>query len=95
MTLAEGPCLMLALFSACFPRLLSPWSLLGPGHAVDGPQKGPSPRLWDIKVQVPPMFQEDTKKLQVPHSSLVKVGNLGHPSLAEFLHLLAASCSVL
>ncbi|XP_040850881.1 protein SSUH2 homolog [Ochotona curzoniae] len=41
-------------------------------HAVDGPQKGPSPRLWDIKVQVPPMFQEDTKKLQVPHSSLVK-----------------------
>lgn len=42
-------------------------------HSVDGPQRGTSPRLWDIKVQVPPMFQEDTKKFQVPHSSLVKV----------------------
>ncbi|XP_037375521.1 protein SSUH2 homolog [Talpa occidentalis] len=42
------------------------------GHSVDGPQRGASPRLWDIKVQVPPMFQEDTRKLQVPHSSLVK-----------------------
>ncbi|XP_007944040.2 protein SSUH2 homolog [Orycteropus afer afer] len=41
-------------------------------HSVDGPQRGTSPRLWDIKVQVPPMFQEDTKKFQVPHSSLVK-----------------------
>ncbi|XP_045349580.1 protein SSUH2 homolog isoform X1 [Leopardus geoffroyi] len=39
---------------------------------VDGPQRGTSPRLWDIKVQVPPMFQEDTRKFQVPHSSLVK-----------------------
>jgi hypothetical protein len=42
-------------------------------HSVDGPQRGTSPRLWDMKVQVPPMFQEDTRKLQVPHSSLVKV----------------------
>ncbi|KAF5916865.1 hypothetical protein HPG69_008315 [Diceros bicornis minor] len=42
-------------------------------HSVDGPQRGTSPRLWDIKVQVPPMFQEDTRKFQVPHSSLVKV----------------------
>ncbi|ELW63510.1 hypothetical protein TREES_T100014071 [Tupaia chinensis] len=42
-------------------------------HSVDGPERGTSPRLWDIKVQVPPMFQEDTKKFQVPHSSLVKV----------------------
>ncbi|MBZ3875288.1 Protein SSUH2-like protein, partial [Sciurus carolinensis] len=42
-------------------------------HSVDGPQRGTSPRLWDIKVQVPPMFREDTKKFQVPHSSLVKV----------------------
>ncbi|XP_046281689.1 protein SSUH2 homolog isoform X1 [Marmota monax] len=41
-------------------------------HSVDGPQRGTSPRLWDIKVQIPPMFQEDTKKFQVPHSSLVK-----------------------
>uniref|UniRef100_A0A8C6CF95 Ssu-2 homolog n=1 Tax=Monodon monoceros TaxID=40151 RepID=A0A8C6CF95_MONMO len=41
-------------------------------HSVDGPQRGTSPRLWDIKVQVPPMFQEDTRKFQVPHSSLVK-----------------------
>uniref|UniRef100_G1QUD0 Ssu-2 homolog n=1 Tax=Nomascus leucogenys TaxID=61853 RepID=G1QUD0_NOMLE len=41
-------------------------------HSVDGPQRGASPRLWDIKVQVPPMFQEDTRKFQVPHSSLVK-----------------------
>ncbi|XP_004714180.1 protein SSUH2 homolog [Echinops telfairi] len=41
-------------------------------HSVDGPQRGASPRLWDIKVKVPPMFQEDTKKFQVPHSSLVK-----------------------
>ncbi|KAL6036614.1 hypothetical protein STEG23_033352, partial [Scotinomys teguina] len=42
-------------------------------HSVDGPQRGASPRLWDMKVQVPPMFQEDTRKFQVPHSSLVKV----------------------
>ncbi|XP_032314737.1 protein SSUH2 homolog isoform X3 [Camelus ferus] len=41
-------------------------------HSVDGPQRGTSPRLWDIEVQVPPMFQEDTRKFQVPHSSLVK-----------------------
>uniref|UniRef100_A0A3Q2LM03 Ssu-2 homolog n=1 Tax=Equus caballus TaxID=9796 RepID=A0A3Q2LM03_HORSE len=41
-------------------------------HSVDGPHRGTSPRLWDIKVQVPPMFQEDTRKFQVPHSSLVK-----------------------
>ncbi|XP_024596432.1 oxytocin receptor isoform X2 [Neophocaena asiaeorientalis asiaeorientalis] len=41
-------------------------------HSVDGPQRGTSPKLWDIKVQVPPMFQEDTRKFQVPHSSLVK-----------------------
>ncbi|XP_059017559.1 protein SSUH2 homolog isoform X2 [Mustela lutreola] len=41
-------------------------------QSVDGPQRGTSPRLWDIKVQVPPMFQEDTRKFQVPHSSLVK-----------------------
>ncbi|KAK2490119.1 hypothetical protein MC885_017547 [Smutsia gigantea] len=41
-------------------------------HSVDGPQRGTSPRLWDIDVQVPPMFQEDTRKFQVPHSSLVK-----------------------
>nr|XP_044990249.1 protein SSUH2 homolog isoform X1 [Jaculus jaculus] len=41
-------------------------------HSVDGPQSGASPRLWDMKVQVPPMFQEDIRKFQVPHSSLVK-----------------------
>ncbi|XP_017729616.1 PREDICTED: protein SSUH2 homolog isoform X1 [Rhinopithecus bieti] len=41
-------------------------------HSVDGPQRGASPRLWDIKVQVPPMFREDIRKFQVPHSSLVK-----------------------
>ncbi|KAM5231645.1 protein SSUH2 homolog isoform 3-T3 [Hipposideros larvatus] len=41
-------------------------------RSVDGPQRGTSPRLWDIKVQVPPMFQEDTRRFQVPHSSLVK-----------------------
>uniref|UniRef100_G3T627 Ssu-2 homolog n=1 Tax=Loxodonta africana TaxID=9785 RepID=G3T627_LOXAF len=41
-------------------------------HSVDGPHRGASPRLWDIKVQVPPMFQEDIKKFQVPHSALVK-----------------------
>nr|XP_020829454.1 protein SSUH2 homolog isoform X1 [Phascolarctos cinereus] len=41
-------------------------------HSVDGPKKGASPRPWDIKVHVPPMFQEETKKFQVPHSSLVK-----------------------
>uniref|UniRef100_A0A8I3WZC9 Ssu-2 homolog n=1 Tax=Callithrix jacchus TaxID=9483 RepID=A0A8I3WZC9_CALJA len=41
-------------------------------HSVDGPQRGTSPRLWDIKVQVSPMFQEDTRKFQVPHSPLVK-----------------------
>lgn len=48
-------------------------SLSVSGHSVDGPHRGTSPRLWDIKVQVPPMFQEDTRKFQVPHSSLVKV----------------------
>uniref|UniRef100_A0A5F8GTC6 Ssu-2 homolog n=2 Tax=Monodelphis domestica TaxID=13616 RepID=A0A5F8GTC6_MONDO len=42
-------------------------------HSVDGPKKGTSPRPWDIKVHVPPMFQEETKKFQVPHSSLVKM----------------------
>ncbi|XP_058027025.1 protein SSUH2 homolog isoform X1 [Ahaetulla prasina] len=40
--------------------------------SVDGPQNGVSPRPWDIKVQVPQMFQEDTKKFRVPHSSLLK-----------------------
>ncbi|XP_053234095.1 protein SSUH2 homolog [Podarcis raffonei] len=39
---------------------------------VDGPQNGASPQPWDIKVQVPQMFQEDTKKFRIPHSSLVK-----------------------
>uniref|UniRef100_A0A8C3P736 Ssu-2 homolog n=1 Tax=Chrysemys picta bellii TaxID=8478 RepID=A0A8C3P736_CHRPI len=42
-------------------------------NLVDGPQNGASPRPWDIKVQAPPMFQDDTKKFRVPHSSLVKV----------------------
>ncbi|KAK1332321.1 hypothetical protein QTO34_006994 [Cnephaeus nilssonii] len=42
-------------------------------HVVDGPRRGTSPKLWDIKVQVPPMFQEETRKFQVPHSSLVKL----------------------
>eukprot|EP00071_Canis_lupus_P028579 XP_022262136.1 protein SSUH2 homolog isoform X2 [Canis lupus familiaris] len=41
-------------------------------QSVDGPQRGTSPRLWDIRVQVPPMFHEDTRKFQVPHSSVVK-----------------------
>ncbi|KAJ6650945.1 hypothetical protein lerEdw1_001422, partial [Lerista edwardsae] len=40
---------------------------------VDGPQNGASSRPWDIKVQGPQMFQEDTKKCRVPHSSLVKI----------------------
>ncbi|XP_016043260.2 protein SSUH2 homolog [Erinaceus europaeus] len=40
--------------------------------SVDGPQRGASPRLWDITVPVPPMFQEDTRRVQVPHSSHVK-----------------------
>ncbi|XP_061051546.1 protein SSUH2 homolog isoform X2 [Eubalaena glacialis] len=53
-------------------------------HSVDGPQRGTSPRLWDIKVQVPPMFQEDTRKFQVPHSSLVKeLLVLGKPDQGE------------
>ncbi|XP_061478028.1 protein SSUH2 homolog isoform X2 [Rhineura floridana] len=39
---------------------------------VDGPQNGTSPQPWDIRVQVPQMFKEDTKKFRVPHSSLVK-----------------------
>uniref|UniRef100_A0A8D0B712 Ssu-2 homolog n=1 Tax=Salvator merianae TaxID=96440 RepID=A0A8D0B712_SALMN len=39
---------------------------------VDGPQNGASPHPWDIKVQVPHMFQDDTKKFRVPHSSIVK-----------------------
>ncbi|XP_077181374.1 protein SSUH2 homolog isoform X3 [Paroedura picta] len=39
---------------------------------VDGPQNGEPPQLWNIKVQAPQMFQEDTKKFRVPHSSLVK-----------------------
>lgn len=59
-----GPCSCLLLFEQ--PLSLS-------DHSVDGPQRGTSPKLWDIKVQVPPMFQEDTRKFQVPHSSLVKV----------------------
>uniref|UniRef100_A0A8C4WAJ5 Ssu-2 homolog n=1 Tax=Gopherus evgoodei TaxID=1825980 RepID=A0A8C4WAJ5_9SAUR len=42
-------------------------------NLVDGPQNGASPQPWDIKVQAPPMFQDDTKKFRVPHSSLVKV----------------------
>ncbi|ELK34331.1 hypothetical protein MDA_GLEAN10023697 [Myotis davidii] len=46
-------------------------------HAVDGPRRGTSPQLWDIKVQVPPMFQEETRKFQVPHSSLVKCHGRG------------------
>ncbi|XP_075794824.1 protein SSUH2 homolog isoform X2 [Pelodiscus sinensis] len=41
-------------------------------NLVDGPQNGTSPQLWDIKVQAPPMFQDDIKKFRVPHSSLVK-----------------------
>ncbi|KAJ7316971.1 hypothetical protein JRQ81_003133 [Phrynocephalus forsythii] len=39
---------------------------------IDGPQNGAPPRPWDIKVQPPQMFQDDTKKFRVPHSSLVK-----------------------
>uniref|UniRef100_A0A8C8RLS1 Ssu-2 homolog n=1 Tax=Pelusios castaneus TaxID=367368 RepID=A0A8C8RLS1_9SAUR len=42
-------------------------------NLVDGPQNGASPQPWDIKVQAPPMFQGDTKKFRIPHSSLVKV----------------------
>lgn len=62
-------------------------------HSVDGPQRGASPRLWDMKVQVPPMFQEDTRKFQVPHSSLVKVTSV---LLAKSVsHLLRASADLL
>lgn len=43
------------------------------GNLVDGPQNGTSPRPWDIKVQTPPLFQDDTRKFRIPHSSLVKV----------------------
>uniref|UniRef100_A0A8D0GCG3 Ssu-2 homolog n=1 Tax=Sphenodon punctatus TaxID=8508 RepID=A0A8D0GCG3_SPHPU len=53
---------------------LSEWTFEpSTNNLVDGPQNGASPRPWDIKVQSPPMFQEDTKKFRVPHSSLVKV----------------------
>ncbi|XP_069897372.1 protein SSUH2 homolog [Dipodomys merriami] len=41
-------------------------------HAVDGPQQGASPGVWEMEVQMPPMFQEDTRRFQVPHSALVK-----------------------
>ncbi|KAB0400094.1 hypothetical protein E2I00_002480, partial [Balaenoptera physalus] len=55
-------------------------------HSVDGPQRGTSPRLWDIKVQVPPMFQEDTRKFQVPHSSLVKIKESVHSQECHKCH---------
>ncbi|XP_006024208.1 protein SSUH2 homolog isoform X6 [Alligator sinensis] len=47
-------------------------------NLVDGPQNGTSPRPWDIKVQTPPLFQDDTRKFRIPHSSLVKACHKCH-----------------
>ncbi|KAJ1110618.1 hypothetical protein NDU88_007968 [Pleurodeles waltl] len=47
-------------------------------QAVDGPQNGPTPGPWEFKVQIPLMFQEDTKKFMVPHSSMIKACHKCH-----------------
>ncbi|MED6246783.1 hypothetical protein ATANTOWER_023481 [Ataeniobius toweri] len=40
---------------------------------VDGPQYGMSPPPWDIPVSLPQMYSDKVEKIQVPHSSFVKV----------------------
>ncbi|XP_029453387.1 protein SSUH2 homolog [Rhinatrema bivittatum] len=39
---------------------------------IDGPEDGAWPQPWDVQVSAPNMFQENTRRLQVPHSSQVK-----------------------
>ncbi|XP_030062244.1 protein SSUH2 homolog isoform X2 [Microcaecilia unicolor] len=43
------------------------------GQLVDGPENGASPQPWDVQVSTPNMFQEDTRRLRISHSSHVKV----------------------
>lgn len=60
-----------------FLKRLQYWYFFLSDTSVDGPQNGASPQPWDIKVKAPHMFQEDTKKFRVPHTSSVKVIRLG------------------
>ncbi|XP_043933456.1 protein SSUH2 homolog isoform X1 [Protopterus annectens] len=39
---------------------------------VDGPENGLPPAPWDVMVEPPPLFQNDQKKVAVPHTSSVK-----------------------
>ncbi|XP_067834179.1 protein SSUH2 homolog isoform X2 [Heptranchias perlo] len=42
------------------------------GQSVDSNAYGPPPLPWDVAVQNPPMFQDFTKKVPVPHTAAVK-----------------------
>nr|XP_033782489.1 protein SSUH2 homolog [Geotrypetes seraphini] len=42
------------------------------GQLVDGPENGASPQPWDVQVSTSNLFQEDTRRLRIPHSSQVK-----------------------
>ena len=43
------------------------------GFPVDGPANGPAPMPWDVMVKIPPMFQDSTCEVEVPHTASVKV----------------------
>ncbi|XP_069499121.1 protein SSUH2 homolog [Ambystoma mexicanum] len=47
-------------------------------QGVDGPQNGQSPKPWEFTISSPGMFQEDTKKFRVPHSSVIKACHKCH-----------------
>ena len=42
------------------------------GGMIDGMQNGYPPQPWDINVQYPAIFQEDTVKIAVPHTEQVQ-----------------------
>ncbi|XP_067907497.1 protein SSUH2 homolog isoform X2 [Heterodontus francisci] len=42
------------------------------GQSVDSIACGSPPLPWDVVVEIPPMFQDSTKKVPVPHTAAVK-----------------------
>ncbi|XP_061582553.1 protein SSUH2 homolog [Cololabis saira] len=48
------------------------------GQVVDGPQFGSSPPPWDVPVSPPQIWTDNSQKIRVPHSSLVKTCHKCH-----------------
>ena len=48
------------------------------GGVVDGPENGPPPPPWAIPCEPNQMFSTHKIKLEVPHTSVIKVGFVLH-----------------